>query len=170
MNQEFLGRDALPRSHAKETDLSLNAAKSMSDPTDIAVRTQRFRDAVRAFTPQPPTRYAKLMPLKDGIIELREKGASLRLIRELLATVDVAVGTDTIARFLAEVNGEQPPHRSSKRSRRRRAVVPVPTTATPITSLPAQPPSSKPMPTSNIDASTERPRTRGPRIADPHNL
>ena len=101
----------------------------MSDLTDIAARTQRFRDAVRAFTPPPPARYAKLMPLKDGIIELREKGASLRLIRELLATVDVSVSIDTIARFLAEVNGEQPPQRSSKRSRRRRVAVPVPTTA-----------------------------------------
>ena len=142
----------------------------MSDTTDIAARTQRFRDAVRAFTPQPPTRYAKLMPLKDGIIELREKGASLRLIRELLATVDVAVGTDTIARFLAEVNGEQPPHRSSKRSRRRTAAVPVSTPATPIASPTPQPRSSKSMPTSNADAPPERSRIRGPRIADPHNL
>jgi hypothetical protein len=142
----------------------------MSDLTAIAVRTQRFRDAVRAFTPQPPTRYAKLMPLKDGIIELREKGASLRLIRELLATVDVAVGTDTIARFLAEVNGEQPPHRSSKRSRRQRSVVPVPIASTPITSPAPQSSSSKPTPTSNADAPSQRPRTRGPRIADPHNL
>src|SRR6266480_5286538 len=111
----------------------------MSDLTDIVARTQRFRDAVRAFTPPPPMRYAKLMPLKDGIVELRQKGASLRLIRELLATIDVAVGTDTIARFLAEVNGEQPPQRSSKRSRRRRAVVPVPTGPTPITSPGPQP-------------------------------
>jgi hypothetical protein len=31
--------------------------------------------------------------MEDGIIELWQKGASLRLIRELLATVDVAVGT-----------------------------------------------------------------------------
>ncbi len=46
----------------------------MSDPTDIAVRTQRFRNAVRAFTPPPPKRYAELMPLKEGIVELREKG------------------------------------------------------------------------------------------------
>jgi hypothetical protein len=37
------------------------------------------------------------MPVKDGIIEQRQKGASLRLIRELLATVDVAVSTGTIA-------------------------------------------------------------------------
>jgi hypothetical protein len=49
------------------------------------------------------------MTMKDGIIELRQKGASLRLIRELLATVGVAVGADTIARFLAEVNGESQP-------------------------------------------------------------
>jgi hypothetical protein len=134
----------------------------MSDLTDIAVRTQRFRDAVRAFTPPPPTRYAKLMPLKDGIIELRQKGASLRLIRELLATVGVAVGTDTIARFLAEVNGEQPPHRSSKRSRRRRASVPVTATASPSISTPAPP--------AQTETPPERSRIRGPRIADPHNL
>jgi hypothetical protein len=47
------------------------------------------------------------MLLRDGIVKLRQKGASLQLIRELLATVGVAVGTDTIARFLAEVNGER---------------------------------------------------------------
>ena len=97
----------------------------MSEPAETATRTQRFNEAVRDFKLPSPSRHAKLMPLKDGIVELRQKGASLRLIRELLATVDVAVGTDTIARFLAEVNGEQPPHRSSKRSRRRRAAVPV---------------------------------------------
>src|SRR5437762_5704398 len=78
----------------------------MSDLTEIAARTQRFGDAVRAFTPPPSKRYAKLMPLKDGIVELREKAASLRLIRELLATVDVSVSIDTIARFLSEVNGD----------------------------------------------------------------
>jgi hypothetical protein len=85
----------------------------MSDLADIAKHTQRFRDAVRAFTPPPPKRYAKLMPLGEGIFELREKGASLRLIRELLATVDVAVSIDTIACFLAEANG-------AKRNRARR--------------------------------------------------
>ncbi len=40
--------------------------------------------------------------MKDGIVELRQRDASIRLIRELRATVGVAVGTDTIARFLAE--------------------------------------------------------------------
>jgi hypothetical protein len=78
----------------------------MDEAADIATRTQRFNEAARTFTPPSPSRHAKLAPFKDGIVELRQKGASLRLIRELLATVDVAVGTDTITRFLAEVNGE----------------------------------------------------------------
>jgi hypothetical protein len=54
------------------------------------------------------------MPLKEGLMALRQKGASLRLIRELLVTVDVAVGTDTIAWLLAQGNA------SRKRSELRR--------------------------------------------------
>ena len=142
----------------------------MSELAETATRTQRFNEAVRDFKLPSPSRHAKLMPLKDGIVELRQKGASLRLIRELLATVDVAVGTDTITRFLAEVNGEQSPHRSSKRSRRRRAAVPVSAVATPITSPTPQPPSSKSTPTSNTETPPERSRIRGPRVADPRNL
>jgi hypothetical protein len=134
----------------------------MSEPPETTTRTQRFNEAVRGFKLPWPSRHAKLMPLKDGIVELRQKGASLRLIRELLATVDVAVGTETIARFLAEVNGEQPPHRSSKRSRRRRAAVPVTPTASP--SIPT------PVPPAQTETPPERSRIRGPRIADPHTL
>lgn len=141
----------------------------MSDLTHIAAQTQRFNDAVRKFTPPSPTRHAKLMPLKDGIVELRQKGASLRMIRELLATVGVAVGTDTIARFLAEVNGEQAPRRSSSRravvrnSHRRRTA-----NTAEITAAPALVQTSAPQ--SHAEASAERPRTRGPRVADPRNL
>jgi hypothetical protein len=141
----------------------------MSDPTDIAARTQRFRDAVRAFTPPPPKRYAKLMPLREGLVELREKGVSLRLIRELLATVDVSVSIDTIARFLAEVNGEITAERRTKKSARRRQIAskasdgqstPVPTFTEP----------SSPRQSSSLSPPSEGPRIRGPRIADPHNL
>src|SRR5216110_2272586 len=134
----------------------------MSQSADIAARTQRFRDAVRAFTPPPPMRYAKLMPLREGIVELREKGASLRLIRELLATVDVSVSTDTIARFLAEVNGDTAPTRRSKPSRRHRAA-----SAT-ATEAPALAQAVGPSP--DIEPPAARSRIRGPRIADPHNL
>jgi len=146
----------------------------MSDLTDIAARTQRFRDAVRAFTPPPPTRYAKLMPLKEGIVELREKGASLRLIRELLATVDVSVSIDTIARFLVEVNGVKMKPRPAKQSGRTRntvrsangeqnaafaAVTEPPPAGGQQTASPQQ-----------TAAPSGRSRIRGPRIADPHNL
>ena len=153
----------------------------MSDLTDIAARTQRFNEAVRAFTPPSPARHAKLMPMKDGIIELRQKGASLRLIRELLATVSVAVGTDTIARFLAEVNGEQPLLRTSKRpsrarcARRRTArvqptAVLAATVATTDNLPPRQPSSSTSVATTDAEKPAERSRTRGPRIADLRNL
>jgi hypothetical protein len=145
----------------------------MSDNTDIAARTQRFRDAVRAFTPPPSKRYSKLMPMKDGIIELRDKGASLRLIRELLLTVDVSVSIDTIARFLAEMNGERSTSRRVRQSRNTRSAVrqgnegqsATPAFVTESSSAPAQ--TASPPQTA---ASSERPRTRGPRVADPRNL
>ena len=153
----------------------------MSDLTDIAARTQRFRDAVRAFTPPSPARHAKLRPMKDGIIELRQKGASLRLIRELLATVGVAVGTDTIARFLAEVNGESQSPQPSKRPVRARharartalvqpAAVPAATVATTDNLPPLWRPSPTSVATTGAEKPPERSRTRGPHIADPRNL
>jgi hypothetical protein len=145
----------------------------MSAAADTADRTQRFNEAARAFTPPSPTRHAKLMPMKDGIIELRQKGASLRMIRELLATVDVAVGTDTIARFLAEVTGEPAPERRARRPARRRPVVASANgredaAAPPITQASGRP--QTPATTETTAAPMERTRTRGPRVADPRNL
>jgi hypothetical protein len=134
----------------------------MSEVDDISTRAQRFNDAVRTFTPPSPTRHAKLMPMKEGIVELRQKGASLRLIRELLVTVDVFVGIDTIARFLAEMNGEASPPRSRRRSGYRRAGVGPATHASPAAQTPAPP--------LRTELPAERPRTRGPRVADPRNL
>jgi hypothetical protein len=113
------------------------------------------------------------MPLKEGIVELREKGASLRLIRELLATVDVSVSIDTIARFLVEVNGVKMKPRPAKQSGRTRnavrsangeqnaafAAVTEPPPAGQQTASPQQ-----------TAAPSGRSRIRGPRIADPHNL
>jgi hypothetical protein len=145
----------------------------MSDNADIAARTQRFREAVRAFTPPASKRYAKLMPMRDGIVELREKGASLRLIRELLATVDVLVSIDTIARFLAEMNGQTTASRRTKHSGNKRnavrrvnggqdASLSSRTESSSAAEQTALPP--------NIAPQTERTRTRGPRVADPRNL
>lgn len=130
----------------------------MSESADIASRTQRFNDAVRAFTPASPPRHAKLMPLKEGIVELRQKGASIRLIRELLATVGVAVGTYTIARFLNEMNGEPEPRSRNKRARFTRRSEPKPI----LVQRPTEPLAQTSAP--------DRTRTRGPRVADPRNL
>jgi hypothetical protein len=145
----------------------------MSDTADIAARTQRFNEAVRTFTPSPPARHVKLIPLKEGIIELRQKGASFRLIRELLATVGVAVGTDTIMRFLAEVTGEAEPATRRKRPNTNRRSGSRSIRVQPIAQPEVNPPTTpvnKPNTNSTAQPPFERSRTRGPRVADPNNL
>lgn len=139
----------------------------MSNAADIAARTQRFNEAVRAFTPPSPMRHAKLMPLKDGIVELRQKGASLRLIRELLSTIDVSISIDSIARFLAEASADSKAPQTSQQRRRRSVAAAAPSAR----SADVPPTAAASPPPSPVAASpTERPRTRGPRIADPYNL
>lgn len=59
------------------------------------------------------------MLLTDSIAALRQKGQSLGLIRELLATVDAAVSTATIARFHAEMTDSSTSSRQRRRSNRR---------------------------------------------------
>jgi len=153
----------------------------MNELNDIAARTHRFNDAVRGYTPPSPSRHAKLMPFKDGIVALRQKGGSLRVIRELLATINVAVGTDTIALFIAEVTGQPARPRTSGQRRRKRpadiGVTCVQPTAAPTLAVPRNvtaPQLSPPNPTSVRapinDTAAEHSRTRGPRIADPRNL
>jgi len=153
----------------------------MIDDTDLAAKTQRFNEAVRAFTPPSPSCHTKLMPFKDGIVELRQKGASTRLIRELLATINVAVSTETIARFIVEVTGEPSSRRKSKRSGRERPVIPAitrphapatPSDVRPASAPPLAPPPPPPAPDHSpaIDTLSDRPRTRGPRIANPSNF
>lgn len=157
----------------------------MSPSEDIAAQTARFGEAVQAFTPVCATRYAKLLPFKDGIVELRQKGASYRLIRELLATVGVAVAVDTIGNFVREVVEQRTPSRPNRRRHpvrslsepTTRSVLPTPskpqfpfTVAPPVPSAAPEPAPSEPSPAPTSGPAAERPRTRGPRIADPANL
>ncbi|MGB8167236.1 MAG: hypothetical protein WCF18_07065 [Chthoniobacteraceae bacterium] len=124
---------------------------------------QRFAEAVRNFAGVPPKRFAALLPHRDGIAELRVKGASFGMIRELLAMAGIEVAADTVRRFYRDVIEE--PRSGAKRSpKRERAAVPPP----PKLPMPAEPPpviaeSAQPAP-------AEPPRGRGPRIADPRNL
>ena len=75
----------------------------MKQTTDIAAQTERFAEAVRAFTPICKTRYAKLLPFREGIAQLRERGASYDLIREMLVAAGLTVAVDTIGNFVREV-------------------------------------------------------------------
>jgi len=157
----------------------------VNEPVDITAQTLRFNQAARAFTTHSTKGYVKLLPFKEGIVELRQKGASLHLIRELLATTNVAVGTGTIAQFLAEVNGESLARPAAKRrtfvrpaATRTPEPQPVdqPVARSPLseshisTSAQTQPPASAPADAVPTIKPTERSRIRGPRIADPANL
>lgn len=142
----------------------------MSALTTDETRTDRFNDVVRAFTPPLPRRQAKLMPFREGIFELRQKGASLGLIRELLATIGVSVSKVTIARFLAEVADPSKPTRQRARSDHGRGFVPSAKRIAVPPISPTATPSQSTTPVRTPEPSPERPRRRGPRVADPRNL
>ena len=75
----------------------------MKTNPNTAAQTARFAEAVRAFTPICKARYAKLLPFRDGIAQLREQGASYDLIREMLIAAGLTVAVDTIGNFVREV-------------------------------------------------------------------
>ncbi len=136
----------------------------MSDVSAADAPTQRFAEAVRNFAGVPPKRFAALLPHREGIAELRLKGASFGMIRELLALAGIEVAADTVRRFYRHEIEE--PRASSKRGPKRdRSAAPAPLNspapaAAAPTAVAAQ---ATPSP-------AETPRTRGPRIADPRNL
>lgn len=75
----------------------------MNAKTDAAAQAAQFNEAVQKFVPVCTSRFAKLLPFQDGIVVLRQKGASYRLVRELLAAAGVSVAVDTIGGFVREV-------------------------------------------------------------------
>ncbi len=136
----------------------------MSDASVADARTQRFAEAVRSFAGVPPKRFAALLPHRDGIAELRQKGASFGMIRELLAMAGIEVAADTVRRFYREVIEE--PRLGAKRSLKRERSAPPAQRNPPTPAASPSPAPSSPAP----PAAAESPRTRGPRIADPRNL
>jgi ERCC4-type nuclease len=79
----------------------------VSDAAATNERTQRFAEAVRNFAGVPPKRFAALLPHREGIAELRQKGASFGMIRELLAMAGIEVAADTVRRFFREMIEER---------------------------------------------------------------
>ena len=72
------------------------------------VARNEFAIAVRNFTPKLSAKFQKLLPLKDGIAELRGKGASYETIADILRNTNVVVSHDTVTRFCREVLGLTP--------------------------------------------------------------
>ena len=136
----------------------------MSDAAATEQRSQRFAEAVRNFAGVPPKRFAALLPHRDGIAELRQKGASFGMIRELLAMAGIEVAADTVRRFYREVI-EEPRISAKGLAKRGRTVAPA-QPASPTAAPPASPINAAAAPPSAVEPA----RTRGPRIADPRNL
>ncbi len=143
----------------------------MSNTSAADAPPQRFAEAVRNFAGVPAKRFAALLPLREGIAELRLKGASFGMIRELLATAGIEVCTDTVRRFHRSLIEEQGTVTKKSLKRERSGAQPSPRRAASAT----PPPSGSvapvtPLPPLNAAPAAEPPRTRGPRIADPRNL
>jgi hypothetical protein len=81
----------------------------MKTNPDIAAQTARFNEAVSQFVPVSRGRFTRLHPFREGISVLREKGASYRLIREMLAGSGVSVALDTLGAFIREVIEQRAP-------------------------------------------------------------
>ena len=136
----------------------------MSDASATDARKQRFTEVVRNFAGVPPKRFATLLPHRDGIAELRKKGASFGMIRELLAMAGIEVVADTVRRFYREAIEEQ--RTSAKRPlKREHTAAPLPPSS-PSAAMTPPPAFAAPAPLPPAEPS----RGRGPRIADPRNL
>ena len=110
-----------------------------------------FATAVRNFTPTSPAKFQTLLPFKEGIAELRRKGASYETIADILRNLNVAVSHDTVTRFCHKVLGFAP---AQRRRRKRKSVSTV-----------AQRPRNRP-----LKAEDTNHAPRGPRVADPNNV
>ena len=136
----------------------------MSDASAADARKQRFAEVVRNFAAVPPKRFATLLPHRDGIAELRKKGASFGMIRELLAMAGIEVVADTVRRFYREVIEEQRTGAKRPLKRERAATLLPPSAPSAAATPPPTVAAPAPLP------AAEQSRGRGPRIADPRNL
>ena len=126
---------------------------------------QLFDAKVQSFDAAKGRRFQALLPFQEGILRLREKGASSRTIAELLKQLGVTVSHNTVARFCRELA----------------ASAAVPETRT-LAAKPVAPAKSNPPPASVAELLNRRhengetpeatgdARRRGPRIADPKNV
>jgi hypothetical protein len=134
-----------------------------TDPASDLAAT-RLAQAIRDYVPRRPTKFQKLVPMKDSIAEVRSKGASYATIADILRNINVAVASDTVFRFCHEVLGEP-----MTRRRRRRKVA---------SGSPKERARKKPREGNATDTDrkadrlpfTGSERAQGPHIADPNTI
>jgi hypothetical protein len=147
----------------------------MSESTEDESLRLRFTDFVRSFKPVVQKRYAKLLPFNDGIAELRQKGASYRVIREALDALGVKVALDTLGHFCRDMIEQRAPHPRHARRRVRTASDPHGSAARAlsesdnVSTAPSAPNPSAPTLPPPTEPLADRPRSRGPRIATSHH-
>lgn len=124
------------------------------------------RKAVAEFTPRRPQKFQDLVPARDVIVELRQKGGSYRSIAELLTQHCLPTSKTAIAMFCHQVLGEN--IRPRRRPSRKRPPTSVPANggAETTDSSPADESSTpaEPLPNSEVGEISIT-RSRGPRIA-----
>ena len=134
------------------------------DPAEI-------RKAVAEFTPLRPQKFQDLIPAKDVIVELRQKGASYRSIADLLTQHCLPTSKTAVAAFCHQVLAENV--RPRKRPVRKRPPAAVSSNSGTAVSefVPTCEPDTPTAPAlaSNGDESTLT-RSRGPRIAQIRKL
>ena len=126
---------------------------------------QLFDAKVQSFDAAKGRRFQALLPFQEGILRLREKGASSRTIAELLKQLGVTVSHNTIARFCRELaDSAAVPERRVPAAKSTAPVKLNPPSPSVAELLNRRHEHGKP-PEAAGDA-----RRRGPRIADPKNV
>ena len=166
----------------------------MNQPASVSEALQRLSKAAAEFTGPPGRARSQeaLMPFAGIIKELREKQASYALIAEMLAAERICVSRYVVARFCRERLEIEPAAPAGKRKQRRgpygrrASAAAGPSNPSAAHSAPESQPARDLAPSQTagaplrapgaisapaaLQASGERPRIRGPRIADVANL
>src|ERR1051326_4413824 len=93
----------------------------MNDATAADAARHKFDEAVRTYAPKMPGRLRQLLPFKEGIAELRSRGASYATIAGILRNVGVTVSRDTVTRFCTDVLQMTQSHTRQRQNSRRTA-------------------------------------------------
>ncbi len=136
------------------------AADITAAPTDAPnANARRLAQLVAAGRQPRSRRFTALEPYRDVLLTERRAGASIRLIAQSLAKLDVAISEETLRVWFLK---EKLPKR--RRSRKKRAVTPT-AKVSPVSPTMAARPVTWSVPTPAPGAAGTQPGRRGPKIA-----